>query len=113
MISNSVVPLFLSSLDCSATHQSLLHDCSHVKLGLASCDEDFGLAVVKCFGEITKFSLKVSLRQFSNFVCFLDIDECAENTDNCSQNCSDTLGSYQCVCYDGYTLDSDQHTCNG
>ena len=44
---------------------------------------------------------------------FIDIDECADNTDNCSQNCSDTLGSYQCVCYDGYTLDSDQHTCNG
>ena len=43
----------------------------------------------------------------------IDTDECAENTDNCSQNCSDTLGSYQCVCYDGYTLDSDQHTCNG
>ena len=33
--------------------------------------------------------------------------------DNCSQNCSDTLGGYNCVCYDGYTLESDQHTCNG
>lgn len=43
----------------------------------------------------------------------LDIDECSENTDNCSQNCSDTLGSYQCVCYHGYSLDSDQHSCNG
>ena len=44
---------------------------------------------------------------------YLDFDECASDTDNCSQKCSDTLGSYQCVCYDGYILDSDNHTCNG
>ena len=42
-----------------------------------------------------------------------DVDECGEDIDNCSQNCSDTLGSYQCICNDGYTLDSDEHTCNG
>ncbi|CAI8040121.1 Fibrillin-1, partial [Geodia barretti] len=88
-VTTSSAPLFLSSLDCDEMDQSLLYDCSHDEVGLASCD-DFGSAVVKCF----------------------NIDECAENTDNCSQNCSDTLGSYQCVCYDGYTLDSDQHTCN-
>ena len=41
------------------------------------------------------------------------MDECTEQIDNCSHNCSDTLGSYQCVCYDGYILDSDAHTCNG
>ena len=41
---------------------------------------------------------------------YLDIDECNENTDNCSQNCSNTIGSYQCSCNDGYTLDSHQHT---
>ena len=47
------------------------------------------------------------------FSTLTDIDECREDIDNCSQNCSDTLGSYQCICYDGYTLDSDEHTCNG
>ena len=44
---------------------------------------------------------------------FSDIDECSEDTDNCSQNCNNTIGSYQCFCNDGYTLDTDQHTCNG
>ena len=43
-------PLFLSSLYCSETDQSLLDDCSHDQLGLASCDDDFGLATVKCLG---------------------------------------------------------------
>ena len=42
-----------------------------------------------------------------------DINECDVNTDNCSQFCNNTIGSYQCYCEDGYTLDSDEHTCNG
>ena len=38
----------------------------------------------------------------------LDIDECAANgTDLCSINafCMDTVGSYNCTCYSGYTGD--------
>ena len=106
----STGPLFLSSLDCSETDQSLLDDCSHDQLGLASCDDAFGLANVKCFGNrINPIAKSINLWMF----IFTDTDECADNTDSCSQNCSDTLGSYQCVCFDGYTLDSDQHTCNG
>ena len=57
-------------------------------------------------------SIHISKKFVSMYHC-TDIDECAENTDNCSQNCTDTLGSYLCVCLDGYTLDPDQHTCNG
>ena len=49
-IDTSSGPLFLSSVDCSETDQSLLDECDHETLGLASCDVDFGLAVVKCFG---------------------------------------------------------------
>ena len=48
------------------------------------------------------------------FVLITDVNECMDNTDNCSQNCINTIGSYYCYCNDGYTLDSDdQHTCNG
>ena len=47
------------------------------------------------------------------FLIPTDIDECSENTDNCSQICTNTIGSYQCSCNDGYTRDSDGHTCNG
>ena len=44
---------------------------------------------------------------------FLDIDECFEDLDNCTQGCENTIGDYQCTCVDGYILDSDEHTCNG
>ena len=49
-------------------------------------------------------------------VCVLlcaDIDECTENTDGCSQVCTNSIGSYECSCRLGYRLDADQHTCNG
>ena len=43
----------------------------------------------------------------------IDIDECANNTDNCIQTCTNTEGSFTCGCNDGYILDSDGTTCNG
>ena len=43
----------------------------------------------------------------------VDIDECAEGTDGCAQNCSNTIGSYTCSCGSGYRLASDGHSCNG
>ena len=43
--------VFLSSLHCDESDQSLLHDCSHDRLGEASCDDGSGLAQVKCFGK--------------------------------------------------------------
>ena len=44
---------------------------------------------------------------------FLDIDECAESTDRCSQTCTNTQGSYTCSCVNGYTLQSDTISCKG
>ena len=53
-VSDSTGPLFLSSLHCSEGDESLLDDCSHDRVGLASCDDTSGLAVGRCFGkEIT------------------------------------------------------------
>ena len=42
-----------------------------------------------------------------------DIDECSEGISGCSQLCSNTIGSYSCLCHIGYQLDSDNHTCLG
>lgn len=42
-----------------------------------------------------------------------DIDECAEGRDSCAQTCTNTIGSYSCLCGSGYLLASDGRTCNG
>ena len=47
------------------------------------------------------------------YFILLDIDECAEYTDSCSDVCVNTKGSYKCQCSVGYTLGSDGTTCNG
>ena len=44
---------------------------------------------------------------------FTDVNECLLNNGNCSQNCTDTIGSYTCSCYVGYTLNDDRRTCAG
>ena len=47
------------------------------------------------------------------YYCCSDINECQENTDGCSQMCSNTIGSYVCSCYAGYRLSLDRHSCIG
>ena len=43
---------------------------------------------------------------------FPDTDECSTGL-FCDQSCSNTVGSYQCGCVEGYTLHSDGKTCLG
>ena len=43
----------------------------------------------------------------------IDINECATNNGGCAQTCNNTVGSYQCSCGTGYTLNSDGHACDG
>ncbi|ELU09516.1 hypothetical protein CAPTEDRAFT_115684, partial [Capitella teleta] len=33
-----------------------------------------------------------------------DADECSSGNGGCSQNCTNTVGSYECSCGDGYEL---------
>ena len=42
-----------------------------------------------------------------------DIDECAEDTDDCAQVCTDTDLGYTCSCQSGYRLASNGHGCDG
>ena len=42
-----------------------------------------------------------------------DVDECAEDTSGCSQQCNNTIGSFECSCTDGYRLGFDRKTCHG
>lgn len=42
-----------------------------------------------------------------------DINEWATFNGNCSQLCSNTIGSYMCSCFVGYFLSADSRTCEG
>lgn len=44
---------------------------------------------------------------------FTDINECASNNADCQHTCSNTDGSFECSCRNGYTLGSDGLLCIG
>ena len=44
---------------------------------------------------------------------FVDIDECTDNSDKCDQLCSNTIGSYECLCLSGYELNDNSYSCDG
>ena len=61
----------------------------------------------------TLLSLMYAIVDFSVFLVS-DIDECGDsNLNNCSEiaNCTDTVGSYECMCSEGYT--GDGFSCEG
>ena len=47
------------------------------------------------------------------YVPISDTNECKLNSSGCSQNCTNTIGSYNCSCYNGYQLNADVKHCNG
>ena len=47
------------------------------------------------------------------FTTHADVDECVEDTDGCSQICTNTPGSFECSCDPGYVLAEDGFTCTG
>ena len=47
------------------------------------------------------------------YVCFLDINECDDETDDCEQICTNTEGSFDCSCMSGFTLDDNGKNCTG
>ena len=47
------------------------------------------------------------------FDVYTDINECEEYHELCEQNCTNTVGSYGCECSAGYSLNEDEHNCDG
>ena len=49
----------------------------------------------------------------THFSIHPDIDECFNNTHNCTQTCTNTVKGFTCECNDGYVLNVDGTTCDG
>lgn len=47
-----------------------------------------------------------------NFFLFADINECRQRG-VCAQVCDNSIGSFVCRCFQGYTLNGDKVTCSG
>ena len=50
---------------------------------------------------------------YCTFYDAIDDDECEQNNGGCGQICNNTLGSYRCLCNEGYSLDLDGFNCIG
>ena len=49
----------------------------------------------------------------STMMQYVDVNECLDNNGGCSDNCTNTNGSYYCSCFSGFELLSDNHNCEG
>ena len=45
--------------------------------------------------------------------CSLDINECETNEGGCEHICNNTMGSFECLCQQGFNLADDGLQCNG
>lgn len=45
------------------------------------------------------------------FIFLTDVDECEEGSLDCEHTCINTVGNYHCACRDGFSLRTDNHTC--
>ena len=82
-----------------------------------TCNNTDGSFTCSCDSGYTLDSDRLGCSGISNWythsIQFLsDINECADDN-GCEHNCNNTLGSYVCVCDEGYGLNDDNHTCRG
>ena len=61
--------------------------------------------------KVKQTTLKSSTLLFLLYL-HIDINEC-EGANDCQQRCTNLMGSYNCSCQDGFTLNSDGKTCTG
>ena len=107
---NGAGPIFLDQLQCTGSEQSLLECGMGRDVGLHRCDHSMDVGI-RCTGQpiiSVNHCPKHPLR-------LLDINECVDGTNNCSENstCTNTVGSYNCSCFTGYQDEGSGYICNG
>lgn len=102
-------PIFLTELKCEGNEGNLL-DCPnsyHTPPGLRhDCSHEQDVAI-QCQGRIS-YIYRVPKLTLPGLCA--DTDECPAI---CEQICTDYVGSFNCSCNEGYSLDVDGYSCNG
>ena len=104
--------------ECAEDDHICAHNC-HNSVGSHSCSCNAGYRLNpdgrNCDGEsyVDMSSHMHSYHSYSHWLQSTDIDECTENSDGCEHQCTDTDGSFECSCRDGFRLGSDGRSCDG
>ena len=106
---SNIYLLFLDIDECSSNNGGCNQVCVNL-VGSYYCQCNNGYTLSNnnhtCIGKIYV--------QFYSFSIILSIDnnECSTGNGGCEHNCTNSPGSYNCSCADGYSLNGDQHGCS-
>ncbi|CAG2110474.1 unnamed protein product [Medioppia subpectinata] len=116
------ITLNFTHFDLEGNNQDCEYDSVDIKSKLG--DNDFRKHGAFCSSRIPPMITSVghSLRiefnsdnsvQKSGFSAnfFTDKDECAVNNGGCQHICKNTIGSYSCICHNGFVLHENKHDC--
>ena len=99
-------PILIDRVKCSGDESSL-SNCVMSEIPMCTQSQDVGII---CHGRKHAGNLP------SN-ATFLPLhsadDDCLVNNAGCDHVCTETIRSYSCSCFPGYTLETDGHTCIG
>ena len=101
--------------ECSTNNGGCNQNCTNtIGSFVCSCNTGYELrsSQLTCVGKKEQH-LEYQVSVNNNFLLFTDINECTNNNGGCNQTCTNTAGSYLCSCNTGYTLNTDDHACDG
>ena len=99
------VPILFDNVRCIGSEEDIL-DCEYTTDHMCSHDND--IAII-CHRK-TAIACIVLLCVLIHHVA---ASECEVDNGGCDHYCTETLHSYTCSCYPGYTLEQDGHSCIG
>lgn len=101
------------SCECRPGFQGQGSDCKGNTLTMLSKYMKLGVCILTLMNIFSYFNI-FPIYHTITFVCQfieLDIDECHLGIHKCSQACQNLPGSYNCLCYYGFSLKEDRFTC--
>lgn len=109
----SSVPIFLDQLHCTGNENRLVN-CTFSLMHMCSYQHNIGIICQRKY-QCMCYGIILIIQCFCHFVIkFLSAaSECDVNNGGCEHYCMETIESYTCSCYPGYTLDSNGHSCTG